>query len=291
MYKIGEFSIVAQVSGRLLRYYDGIGLFSPAFTDRQTGYRFYSAAQLPRLNRILAARDLGFTLEQIARLVDGQLSVDELRGMHTLRKAQIEQAMQGEAERLRVVESRLRQIEDEGRTTAPDVVLKSLPAQPFLALREVLPDPGAVRAVVEHLHAAVPGTVPASTLGPVTLVIHAPAFEPGALDFEIGYALAGTVRPEVRRSGVRLPGGRVLTVRDLPGIDRAATLVHVGPTGDLHRSYGLLAGWLEAHGWQLLGPGRQVLRQLPLAGPESEAVVELQTPVARPEPGAPRPGA
>jgi DNA-binding transcriptional MerR regulator len=282
MYKVGEFSIIAQVSGRLLRYYDGIGLFSPAFTDPQTGYRFYRAAQLPRLNRILAARDLGFTLDQIARLVDGQLSADELRGMLTLRKAQIEQTVQAEAERLRVVESRLRQIEDEGRAPAPDVVLKALPAQPFLSLRAVLPGPGAVRAVVEQLHAVVPRAVPASTLGPVTLVIHAPAFEPGALDVEIGYALTGTVRPEARPSEVRLSEGRVLTVRDLPGLDLAATLVHVGPTGDVHRSYGLLAGWLEAHSRPVLGPGRQVLRQLPLAGPESEAVVELQMPVARP---------
>ena len=280
MYKIGEFSIIAQVSGRLLRYYDEIGLFSPAFTDPQTGYRFYSAAQLPRLNRILAARELGFTLEQIARLLDGKLSTNELRGMLTLRKAQIEQAVQTEAERLRVVESRLRQIEDEGRPQVPDVVMKPVPAHPFLSLREVLPDLSAVRTVVEHLHSVVPRAIPESNLGPVTLVIHAPAFEPGALDFEIGYALTGNTRPEVR-----LAGERVLTVRNLPRLDLAATLVHVGPTSDTHRSYGLLAGWLEAHGWQVLGPGRQVLRQLPLGGPQSEAVVELQLPVARPQPG------
>lgn len=280
MYKIGEFSIIAQVSGRLLRYYDEIGLFSPEFTDSQTGYRFYSASQLPRLNRILAARELGFTLEQIARLLDQDLPLSELRGMLTLRKAQIEQTMQAEAERLRIVESRLRQIEDEGHLQAPDVVMKSVPAQPFLSLREMLPDVGAVRTMVEHLHSVIPRIVGAANLGPVTLVIHATAFEPGALDFEIGYTLTGNVRPEVQ-----LTEERVLTVRDLPGIDLAATLVHVGPTSDTHRSYGLLAGWLETHGWQVLGPGRQVLRQLPLGNPQSEAVVELQLPVAHPQPG------
>lgn len=280
MYKIGEYSIIAQVSARLLRYYDEIGLFSPAFTDPQTGYRFYSAAQLPRLNRILAARDLGFTLEQIARLLDEALSTDELRGMLTLRRAQIEQAVRAEAERLHVVESRLRQIEDEGLPQVPDVVMKSVPAQPFLSLREVLPGVHAVREVVETLHAVVPGTLGAANLGPVTLVIHAPAFEPGALDFEVGYPLIGSLRPEVR-----LPGERVLTVRQLPSLDVAATLVHVGPTEETHRSYGLLAGWLEAHGWSVLGPGRQVLMQLPTEGPQNEAVVELQLPVARPRPG------
>ncbi len=157
MYRIGEFSIIAQVSGWLLRYYDQLGLFSPEQTDSQTGYRSYSAAQLPRLNRILAARELGFSLEQIARLLDQNLSTEELRGMLTLRKAQIERAALAEAERLRIVESRLQQIEDEGRPLVPDVVLKSVPAQPFLSLREALnrlqrrEDP-----LIQALHAAVP---------------------------------------------------------------------------------------------------------------------------------------
>jgi DNA-binding transcriptional MerR regulator len=56
MFRIGEFSHIAQVSGRLLRYYEEIGLLSPAYSDPQTGYRYYSAEQLPRLNRILVLK-------------------------------------------------------------------------------------------------------------------------------------------------------------------------------------------------------------------------------------------
>ena len=47
MFRIGEFSKIAQVSGRLLRYYDEIGLLSPEFTDPQTSYRYYSASNCP----------------------------------------------------------------------------------------------------------------------------------------------------------------------------------------------------------------------------------------------------
>lgn len=46
MFRIGEFSKIAQVSGRLLRYYEQFGLISPERTDPQTGYRYYSASQL-----------------------------------------------------------------------------------------------------------------------------------------------------------------------------------------------------------------------------------------------------
>ena len=39
MFRIGEFAQIARVSGRLLRYYDNIGLLRPGRTDAQTGYR------------------------------------------------------------------------------------------------------------------------------------------------------------------------------------------------------------------------------------------------------------
>ncbi len=58
MYSIGEYARIAQVSKRLLRYYDEIGLFQPVKIDRDSGHRYYSATQLPELNRILALKEL-----------------------------------------------------------------------------------------------------------------------------------------------------------------------------------------------------------------------------------------
>ena len=74
MFRIGDFSRVARVSARLLRFYDEIGLLTPARTDRQTGYRYYTVAQLAKLNRITVLKELGFSLEEIRslfRLVNG----------------------------------------------------------------------------------------------------------------------------------------------------------------------------------------------------------------------------
>src|SRR5215475_5609414 len=107
MFRIGDFSKIAQVSGRLLRYYDEIGLLSPEYSDPQTGYRYYSAEQLPRLNRILVLKELGVGLEQIARLLGQDTSSDEMRGMLLLRKTQIVQAMQDDLAQLHLVEARL----------------------------------------------------------------------------------------------------------------------------------------------------------------------------------------
>ena len=66
MFRIGEFSKLTQVSVRMLRYYDEAGLLKPAEVDRWTGYRLYSAGQIPRLDRIRYLRDSGFQVSEIA---------------------------------------------------------------------------------------------------------------------------------------------------------------------------------------------------------------------------------
>src|SRR6516165_354274 len=51
MFTIGDFARHGQVSVRMLRHYDTTELLRPARVDPASGYRFYEAAQLARLNR------------------------------------------------------------------------------------------------------------------------------------------------------------------------------------------------------------------------------------------------
>lgn len=281
MFRIGEFSLIAQVSGRLLRYYDEIRLLSPEYTDPQTGYRYYSAGQLPRLNRILVLKELGLGLDQIARLLDQDTSSEEIRGMLLLRKAQISQAMQDDLAQLQLVEARLDQLDAVDQTPIPDVVVKTIPPQRYLALREVFPDVAAVRRMVVRMTALVPHKMPMSSLGQIAFVIHSRMFDPDALDFEVGYLLTGSPGNTGRvPAAVQLSEERVLTVRDLPAVEAMATLVHAGRITDTHRSYGFLGTWVEQQQWQIVGQGRQILLQLPQPD-QDDAVIELQLPVSK----------
>lgn len=70
MFRIGEFARFTRVSVKMLRHYDEQGLLRPAKVDAETGYRYYRAEQLPRLNRILLLRELGFGLADIRDLLD-----------------------------------------------------------------------------------------------------------------------------------------------------------------------------------------------------------------------------
>ena len=126
MIRIGDFSKLSRVSVKTLRFYDEMGLFKPVCVDRATSYRFYEFDQLPRLHRILALKDLGFSLEEIGQLLAGTLSAEQMRGMLKLRQAEIRQRVQEEAQRLERVEARLRQIEQEEGMSKYDVVIKPI---------------------------------------------------------------------------------------------------------------------------------------------------------------------
>lgn len=277
MFRIGEFSQIARVSGRLLRYYDSIGLLRPEHTDIATGYRYYSAAQLPRLNRILALKDLGLSLDQIAKLVDDRVSTDEIRGMLMLKKAEIEQSLHEEAMRLRHVESRLRQIEEQGQLGDYDVVLKPGLARPFLSVRETFPHLTDAFATVQAVAQTAIKQVPAAVRENMIVVAHSD-FDEEDLDLEIGF----TLTQEFGKKSIALPGGLALSTHELPAVETLATLARTGPGSETHLATGALGLWMEANGYTVVGPCREMFIEVPFQKPEQEDVVmEIQFPVTK----------
>ena len=135
MYKISEFSRLSQLSVKTLRYYDQLGLLKPAQTDPESGYRYYTAEQLFRLNRILAFKELGFTLEQIIQALDEHLSPAQIRGMFRLKQAELQTLIEREQARLARIDEHLRLIEREGEIMkGHDVVLKRVKSQLVVSL-------------------------------------------------------------------------------------------------------------------------------------------------------------
>ncbi|WP_119303065.1 MerR family transcriptional regulator [Dongia deserti] len=272
MFRIGEFSQIARVSGRLLRYYDSIGLLRPQRIDPDTGYRYYSASQLQQLNRILALKELGLSLDQIARMLDERISVAEIRGMLALKKAELEQSLAAEAARLRQIESRLVQIEQQGTLGDYDVVLKSAPAVPFLSLRAVYSSLDHVVAAIGEIFHAVRTQVAAQARDQIVVVAHSD-FEDQDLDLEIGVTLTRQVnRP------VRLGDRGEFSMTELAAADRLATIVRSGPLYQSHLAFGKLGVWMEANGYEIAGPCREVFLDLPI---QDNPAVEIQFPVTK----------
>ncbi|GHO98982.1 MerR family transcriptional regulator [Reticulibacter mediterranei] len=274
MFSIGEFSRIARVSPRQLRHYEALGLFQPERIDPETGYRFYSALQLPRLNRILALKDLGLTLPQIRRLLDANISAEEIRGMLTMRKAQIEQTLHEELERMRSIEARIFQVEEQGFLT-DDVVLKSIPSRNFLSLRQVLPSKEQGFALMAQIFHFLPRRIGRGASGQFALLFSQESFETENIDVEMGFMC-----DEEALEPVPLSDGRVMTVHPLPAVENMATMIHIG-IAHHERCYGTLGIWIEQNHYQLAGPGREVFIEPLQPAKLEEAVIEIQLPVTR----------
>ncbi|MYX15769.1 MerR family transcriptional regulator [Streptomyces sp. SID8374] len=274
MFTIGDFARYGRVSRRMLRHYDAIGLLRPDRTDPATGYRFYGAAQLARLNRIIALKDLGFTLQQVREILDERVGPKELRGMLRLRRAELAEAVAAATARLAQVEARLRSIESEGHMPADDVVIKTVPAVRVAELTGTAAsyEPQDIGPVIGPLYEELFPPLEAAGIRPTGPGIARYEDAPeggGAIVVHAGVTVSAPVGP-VGGSGVR--------VVELPPFE-AATIVHRGAMDDVLPTAQTLARRLDANGYRSTGYAREV--SLECTEDRSEWVTELQEPVAK----------
>ncbi|HTW49253.1 MAG TPA: MerR family transcriptional regulator [Acidobacteriaceae bacterium] len=268
MLKIGDFSALAHVSITTLRYYDQAGLLTPARIDEQTGYRYYAAHQLSRLHRILALRDFGLSLEQIAEMLRAGVTAEEMRGMLKLQQAEQERRVQQEGDRLSRLNSRIRLIEKENDMSY-DVVIKSLPRQKIASLREVVPTYPAIGALYPKVAERMGPRM--AQVGISVAIWHDKEHKEHDVDAEAGFTLRGDV-------------GRVdgVDVHDLPETTAACT-VHNGAYQRLSEAYDALLKWVSENGYEVAGPVREMYVHMtkPVRQDDESYVTEIQVPVRK----------
>ncbi|MEP7285875.1 MAG: MerR family transcriptional regulator [Chloroflexota bacterium] len=248
MIKIGDFARIGQVSVVTLRHYDEIGLLKPVSVDKFTGYRNYSVSQLPRLNRILALKDLGFSLEQIEQVLNG-LTAEQLRGMLKMKHAEVERQIADEQARLARIEARLKQIEMEDTMPEYDVVLKIVPAM-LIASRTV--------------------TIPTNDQVPVYLdaalwEAYNYAKDYGAKNighwFALWHQAAEIHADEIAEAAIpidrSLPNTEQMKVYELPQT-QVASIIHHGAFENFFQEHTTLLKWIEANGYEIVGPYREI---------------------------------
>jgi DNA-binding transcriptional MerR regulator len=271
MFAIGEFARHGRVSVRMLRHYDAIGLLEPVCVDPATGYRFYEAGQLSRLNRIVALKNLGFTLHQVASILDDQVTTAELRGMLKLRHAELHEQIATDVGRLAQVEARLLAIEGEAGEPAP-VVVRHIAAARVAELTGTAAgyEPQFITPVIQPLYHEL--TRRLCTAG-IAITGHGVAYYEDASD-EAGVIKVHAAMPVAERLG----GPEGFRVVDLSEIPAAATLIHDGSMDNVLPSIQAVARWIDASGYQSLGYAREVTLKRGDAG--DDWVTELQEPIA-----------
>jgi len=272
MFKIGAFSQLTGVTIKTLRYYDRVGLLKPAKVDAFTGYRYYTAEQIDRLNRILALKDLGLSLDEVRQVLFEYPSAAEIRGMLRLKRAQLQQAIDEEQARLQRVEARLRQIEREGQMPVHEVVLREVAAQDVLAYREIVPGPRDIPTLImEVVQAVQAGSV--QPAGPCLALYHHGEYREHDLDIEVAIPVA-----DAAPAAVPLDGRGAVRRRTLPGTLVASTLCRLESQADIYAANRDLGRWVAENGCRLAeGPCREVYVEPACEG--QPITFEVQLPV------------
>ncbi len=252
MVRIGDFARLAQVPTRPFRLYDRLGLLKPAVIAPFTDYRYYTINQLPRLNRILALKDLGFSLDQIARLLKQDLSAEELKGLLRLKQAEAEEQLRAMQDRLTRVAARLKQIELEEMMPDYEIVLKKIQAAAedpncracqglkYMQSQTQAPEDVFIKRVEAQ-------SQPPFNIDPTTRAVFFMRSRPTSEGFPIEDAL---VPPGSAHDLVTLP---FVQAHTLPGVELAATTVHTGNRDTLPQACRALIAWIESNGYQVAG--------------------------------------
>ena len=281
MFKIGDFSKFTCVSIKMLRHYDAIGLLKPAYADPQTGYRYYLADQLPRLNRIISLKELGFTLEQVICLMDSDLSTEKLKVILKAQRKEVLARLRAEEIRLAGVDLRLWQLEQGTPASAYDVLVREVPSCLMATLPHTVSESEIpFAALFDEVEGYVAAYHARAFASPMALIYDHHEENPQKIEIAV---------PVTRR----LAGNDRIQVCDIQG-GKMACVVYTGTDARTREALDTLRMWTDRQKYTVVGPLREVYLRfgadhveeldLPLAflsDSENAYITELQLPIER----------
>jgi DNA-binding transcriptional MerR regulator len=249
MLSIGDLARHTRVSVRMLRHYDTLGLVVPERVDQSTGYRWYAASQIGRVDSLVALKELGFTLDQCRVILDEQVSVEELRGMLRLRQAELEQQIAVDSGRLAEVGRRLRSLERGLIMTNSTLQLKALPALRLAQVSAEVNDTTEIGATTGALFQTLTERLAAAGLSMPGRGIRTYYGRPDGSKIDVAVALPVD-------SDLEPVDG--LELVELPAEEHGASVVHRGPANEISDAWQTMDVALEQRGLESHGIHRQV---------------------------------
>ena len=244
--KIGAFSQMMQVTVKTLRHYEQKGLLIPAEVDEWTGYRYYTLAQMQKLNAIRDLQRLGFSLDEIQELYE--------EDSHSPSVLQISEKIEETERQLRSLIRRRNQLLDwrNARNKMNDMEkfsIQSLPEIIVASHREVIPNYEAL------------GPLCVQTIGPEMQRLGLQCPPPGYC-FTIEYCQE--YRPtdidieyceQVEEMG---KDSAIIKFKQLDEVPKALCMKHYGPYDRFYESYTKVFKYIEEQGYLIAGNPRTV---------------------------------
>lgn len=270
MYKIGDFSRLCQVSVKTLHHYDDVGLVRPARVDHENGYRYYAAEQVTRVRRIINLKYLGFSLEEISTVLDGNKSLTQLSQLMLEKQRELRQLALETQDRIIRIDTWLEQITKEEQMPRLDVIVKKIRPQLVASMREHIHQPDRMGEMFAELDAYIK-THGGKFCGPGTIINHDNEYQDGCSNIETAFPIADEI-----------PSTDKIRIYELPGIEEMACLIYQGAHDqECEDARQALATWIEDNGYRINGPDRLAFLYCEESGEEGKSVVEFQYPVEK----------
>ena len=253
MYKIGELSKLCKLPVKTLRYYDSEGLLVPDMIDEFTGYRYYSAAKLMDCNRIIALKELGFSLEEIKKHLVAASS-DDVMALIDAKREELNTSLEHILSQLRRLEA-VRKSITEGEGKMFDVIIRDTDTIHVAFVRKVFDTKEEAYMEAECMKKSLPKHI----VGQRILIIN---YETEYRENEFDLAAC------VEITG-RLPEGCTFEERQILILEKAATLVC--DRKELDEAYMAITKQLEEMPAQIVGAFYELYHE--------DGTVELKVPI------------
>ena len=241
-----------------LRHYDALGLLKPAKVDPLTGYRYYSARQLLLLNRILALKEIGFSLEEIARILHDGLSGDELRGMLKAQLIRAESEIHSTQARRERILARLNQLNLEDNMPVYEVTLKPVQKQTIAAIRESVLTIEQMPERCSAMFDTIARWMNENRLpfGPSLTIYHNDSYTRENIDTECAFIIPNEAAVKTARPDQRI------VIHQMEAVHLVASTI---VTDDFYKkvdgltpAYNAVAQWIEENGYKIVGVPREL---------------------------------
>ena len=280
MFRIGEFSKLSGLSADTLYHYEKLKILVPLSVDKFTGYRYYDASQLITVNKILALKDSGFSLDEIANILNENISVAKLLKLLENQAELLESTLSEEHRRLDRLHTNIFLIKNGGLPQMSEITIKKVEPILIASTRKVFPKndfdenlekmwPTVNKCIEKN---GIKSTIPCLMLyhsGWWNLKQLNLSYDEQTLNVEVAEPITK-----------RFDSNGAVQVYELPAVDKMACIVHNGPFSTMSKTYDIFFEWIKQNNYLADGPIREIYHKGDwITNNSEEYVSEIQIPI------------
>ncbi len=280
MLRIGEFSRLSGLTADTLYHYEDRKILVPASVDSSTGYRAYEAAQLLTVNKIMALKDAGFSLEEIAGLLHADMCNTLLIEKLEEKARRLEDNLTNEYERLGRLHTNIFLIKNGGIPQMNDITIKRVEPILVASIRKTFAKTSfddSLGAMWPKVNQYIDEKGIKKTI-PCMMLYHSGWWDLDQLNMRFDETM---LEVEVAEPVTKaFQGNEEVQVYQLPQVEKMASIVHQGPFSSIPKTFDMLFDWMKHNHYVADGPIREIYHKGDWAtGDPNEYITEIQIPV------------